>query len=47
MVESGGEVRLKAASAEERARAETAIAAAERRIADLDARLAALGPAAP
>jgi hypothetical protein len=42
MVERGGEVVLKAASAEERQRAESAIADAEQRIADLDARLAKL-----
>jgi hypothetical protein len=42
MVERGGEVVLKAASAEERDRAEAAIAEAEGRVADLDARLAKL-----
>lgn len=42
MVERGGEVVLQALSPEERQRAEAALAAAERRVADLDARLAAV-----
>jgi hypothetical protein len=45
MAERGGQVALQAPSAEERQKAEAAIAAAEKRIQELDARLAALPPA--
>lgn len=42
MVERGGEVALKSPTPEERQRAEAAIAASEKRVEELDARLAAL-----